>query len=169
MDRIVYHNSCPDGFTAAYIAKMRYPEAELEARDHGTPIDVESYRGLDVICVDCNLRGKNDEVVNVANSYHVYDHHKSESDIIGKSYVTYDVNRSGAGLAWDYLFGKDSRESCFDGDFENRPYWVDYVEDRDLWRFDLPDSRAVNNYIMTFPYTIEDWKTMTHAPLSFAV
>jgi len=177
MDQIIYHNACPDGWTAAYIAKMRYPEATLVPRDHGTEIDVESYRGLDIICVDCNLRGKNDEVAAVAKSYHVYDHHKSETEIIGKPYVTFDIDRSGAGIAWDYLFGKDSdgewtrdreeREGGVDSG-EPRPWWVNYVEDRDLWRFKLPNSRAVNQYIMTFPYTIEDWTKMTKVPMLYA-
>lgn len=30
MDLIIFHASCPDGWTAAYIAKMKYPEAEFK-------------------------------------------------------------------------------------------------------------------------------------------
>lgn len=166
MDQIIFHNNCPDGFTAGYVAKLKYPEAELVPRDHGTPIDVETYRGKDIICVDCNLRGKNDEVAAIAKSFHVYDHHKSETEIIGKPYATFDLNRSGAGLAWDYLFPKGTETKQFfcgleDVTVNERPWYVNYVEDRDLWRFKLPNSRAINEYIMTFPYTIEDWTRMT--------
>lgn len=175
MDLIVYHNNCPDGFTAAYIAKLRFPEAKLMPRDHGAPIDVEQFRDKDVICVDCNLRGKNDEVAAIAKSYVVLDHHKSETDIIGKSYATYDITRSGAGLAWDYLFGKD-RPLLWRGEeigkpfyYEKRPWWVDYVEDRDLWRFALPKSKEINAYIMTFAYTIETWKKMTEVDFKYAI
>lgn len=187
MDLIVYHNNCPDGFTAAYIAKLRYPEAKLRPRDHGSPIDIEEFRDKDVLCVDINMRGKNDEVAAVAKSYRVIDHHKSETDIIGKPYVTYDVNRSGAGLTWDYLFGKDKpevdrphavntltgeRHRIFLGealDYENRPWWVNYVEDRDLWKFSLPESEAVNAYVMTFPYEIVAWDRMTKVDLRDAI
>jgi len=183
MDVIVYHNSCPDGWAAAYIAKLRYPEAKLRPRDHGTEIDIEEYRGKDVLCVDINMRGKNDEVAAVCKSYRVIDHHKSETDIIGKSYVTYDVNRSGAGLTWDYLFGKDSvaefkapiyKDGIATGEFleaewDTRPWWVNYVEDRDLWRFALPESEAINAYIMTFPYEIVSWDQMTKADLRDAI
>ena len=192
MDIIIFHANSPDGWCGAYIGKIRYPEAVLEPRDHGIPIDVESYRDKDVICVDCNLRGKNDEVYAIAKSYHVYDHHKSETDIIGKPYVTYDVNRSGAGLAWDYLFGKDApadewldkepREvgkprrwspnfHAQDGSMvpiNPRRWWVNYVEDRDLWNFKLPMSRAINAYIMTFPYEMESWKKMTDSNFLYA-
>lgn len=182
MDTIIYHNACPDGFTAAYIAKKKYPEAQLVPRDHGTPINVESFRDKDVLTVDCNLRGSNDEVAAVAKTYQVYDHHKSETEIIGKPYAVYDIARSGAGLTWDYLFGKDSKLS--DGeqlyphpDFVHeqsyyrmaRPWWVNYVEDRDLWRFRLPHSEEINAYIMTFPHTIEGWDTMTQVPIEQAI
>ncbi len=168
MDLIVYHNNCPDGFAAAYIAKQRYPEAQLMPRDHGVPINVEQFRDKDVLCVDCNLRGVNDEVASVAKSYLVLDHHKSETEIIGKPYVIYDVTRSGAGLAWDFLFGKDKNHPLinthpwhYEHGAQPRPWWVDYVEDRDLWKFLLPVSKEVNAYIMTFPYTIEGWSKMT--------
>jgi uncharacterized protein len=166
LDLIIYHNGCPDGFTAAYIAKKKYPEATLVPRDHGTPIDVQSFAGKDIICIDINLRGKNDEVADVAKSYRVLDHHKSElAELDGKPYATFDITRSGAGLAWDYLFGKDSElpegptnpgwGGVVKGYF--RPWWVDYVEDRDLWRFNLSDSRQVNAFIMSHTYSIENW------------
>ncbi len=38
-----------------------------------------------------------------------------------------------------------------------RPWWVNYVEDRDLWRWKLPYSRYVNAFIMTFPRSLEAW------------
>lgn len=173
MDLIVYHNNCPDGFTAAYIAKLKYPEAELVPRDHGAEIDLERLRDKDVLAVDCNIRGRNDEVAAMTKSYQVIDHHKSETDIIGKSYVVYDVKRSGAGLAWDYLLGKDSAPipTVFDPAAEGlpRPWWVNYVEDRDLWNWKLPNSREVNAYIMTFSYTLESWKQMTQVNMDDAI
>lgn len=180
MDQIIYHNGCPDGFTAAYIAKKRYPEAKLVPRDHGTSIDVEQYRGKDVLAVDCNLRGNNDEVSAITNSYRVLDHHKSETEIMNKPYAVFDLNRSGAGLAWDYLFGKDSLvrlELHVDGkptgkflesEIEERPWWVNYVEDRDLWRFRLPNSREVNAFIMSHTYSVENWDKITKTDVEAA-
>jgi oligoribonuclease NrnB/cAMP/cGMP phosphodiesterase (DHH superfamily) len=166
MDYVIYHAQCTDGWSAAFIAKMRYPEAKLLPRNHGEPIDIEMFRDKDVLCVDINLRGKNDEVAAIAKSYHIYDHHKSETDIIGKPYVTYDVTRSGAGLAWDYLFGKDFLPSDY---YQGRPFWIDYVEDRDLWKFSLPKSEEVNAYIMTFPYEIEAWDRMARSQFLYMV
>lgn len=176
MDLIVFHNNCPDGTTAAYIAKLRYPDAELLPRDHGVEPPYDLVKDKDVLVVDFSWRTReqNDKLASLAKSFRILDHHKTaEAVLAGAPYATFDMNRSGAGLAWDYLFGNDCEPISTAWNplalLVPRPWWVNYVEDRDLWRFNLPDSHAVNNYIMTFPYTIEGWLTMTKAPLSLAV
>lgn len=58
----------------------------------------------------------------------------------------FDMNRSGAGLAWDFFHpGKP------------RPELVSYVEDRDLWRFKLPASREVNAFVFAHAYDFATW------------
>jgi hypothetical protein len=42
-----------------------------------------------------------------------------------------------------------------------RPWWVDYTEDRDLWRLNLPHSLEVNAFLMALPHTIEAWDQAT--------
>lgn len=61
-------------------------------------------------------------------------------------YTLFDMERSGAGIAWDFFHpGKD------------RPELVNYAEDRDLWRFKLPGSREVNAYIFSHAYSFANW------------
>jgi len=174
---IMYHNNCPDGFTAAYIAKLRYPFAQLVGLDHGlskayiTSL-ISGCAETDVLMVDFSFRTReqNDMLAKSAKSFRILDHHKTAQKVLeGAPYVVFDLERSGAGLAWDYLFGKDSREACYDGDFEDRPYYVDYVEDRDLWRFKLPESKAVNAFIMTFPYEMQAWDRIAKVDLRDAI
>lgn len=63
--------------------------------------------------------------------------------------IKFDMGRSGAALAWDHFFpGKP------------RPWLVEYVQDRDLWLWRLPDSRAVSAYLGTLEYTIESWNLL---------
>lgn len=60
--------------------------------------------------------------------------------------AVFDMNRSGAGLAWDFFHpGKP------------RPELVSYVEDRDLWRFKLPASREVNAFVFAHAYDFATW------------
>lgn len=158
MDLIISHGGCPDGWTAAYIAKRRYPEAEIMLLNHGlnkAQLD-ELFKAAfqkDVLMLDYSLRTRelNDQMANVAKSFHILDHHKTaESVLSGADYAIFDMKRSGAGLTWDYLFGKDSR-----------PFWVNYVEDQDLWNWALPNSHEINAYLMTMPRTVESWDAIT--------
>ncbi len=169
MDLIIYHNSCPDGWCAAYICKKKYPEAEFMPLDHNPQpavIDAlfEYATGKDIIMVDYSLRTRefNDRLNAVAKSLRILDHHKSAQEVLaGATYATFDMKRSGAGLAWDYLFGKDS-------DFprmphgEIRPWWVNYTEDQDLWNWLLVDSQVINAYLMVQPRNVETWDAITH-------
>lgn len=171
MDLIIYHNGCPDGFSAAYIAKLKYPQAKLLARDHGLEPPYEEVTGKDVLVVDFSWRTReqNDKLFELAKSFRILDHHKSAKEVIGNAlYAVFDMKRSGAGLAWDYLFGLDSL-GPYGEKYEGRPWWVDYVEDRDLWNHKLPETEAVNAYIMTTAYDLESWKLMTQVDLAVAI
>jgi len=75
--------------------------------------------------------------------------------------IVFDSSRSGAGLAWDYLFGKDSGLPNINGekrkDGSPRPFYVNYVEDYDIWKKALPYTEEVNAYLHSLPHTIETW------------
>jgi len=167
---IIYHGNCPDGFTAAWIAARSYRDegrsAELFAGAYGQDPPYDKAAGRDVCVVDFSYpREKLEKLYTAAlgqsismgqnasvfeGSLIVLDHHKTaEADLRGLNYCIFDMERSGAGLTWDWLYpGSD------------RPWIVDYVEDRDLWRFKLPDSRDVSLFIRTAPYTLEAWDAM---------
>lgn len=148
MDLVIYHAKCPDGFCAAYIAKKKYPEAELLGLDHGEPVPFDRVKDKDVLVVDFSWPNREDNIKlnEIAKSFHIYDHHKTAQErLVGLDFVTFDMNRSGAGITWDELLGGP------------RAWYVDYVEDRDLWLHKLPGSKAVSAYIMCLPMTIEAW------------
>ena len=151
--------------------------------DHGKSAEyidtlIQSLRGKDVLMTDFSFRTRleNDNLAAVAKSFRILDHHLTAQAVLeGVSYATFDMNRSGAGLAWDYLFGKDKglwwagekiAEAAF---FERRPWWVDYVEDRDLWRNALPNAKEVAAYLMTQPYTVEAWDALADTKIEDAI
>lgn len=178
MDLIIFHGNCPDGWCAAYICKFKYPEAELLPLNHGLNDNqlnslFNICAGKDVIMVDYSLRTRelNDQLNSVAESFYILDHHKTaQAALEGAEYATFDMKRSGAGLAWDYLFGKDSTgEWTYDREQREggvdigtpRPWWVNYTEDQDLWNWALPDSQLINAWLMVQPRTEEVWGTIT--------
>ncbi len=172
MDLIISHNGCPDGWCAAYIAKVRYPEAEILLLNHGIDVEpvLEKIYGKDVLMTDYSLRTRelNDRANELAKSFRILDHHESAERVLaGAPYAYFDMKRSGAGLTWDFLFGYESFNSkTFDTPLEGlsagskglpRPWWVNYTEDQDLWNWKLEKSQEVNAYLMTQPRTIEAW------------
>jgi oligoribonuclease NrnB/cAMP/cGMP phosphodiesterase (DHH superfamily) len=170
MDLICYHASCPDGWAAAYICHMKYSKAELLPLNHG--LNKEQLEDLwrkvvdkDVIMVDYSLRTRelNDSLALAAKSFRILDHHKSAQEVLaGAPYATFDMKRSGAGLAWDYLFGKDldvwERPVPLGG--LERPWWVNYTEDQDLWNWALPQSQEINAYLMVQSRDVETWNSI---------
>src|SRR5208282_3382072 len=170
---VYFHNQCPDGFAAAWVAKRKYPDAELVPLDHGLnqqqldAIYIKA-QNQDVLMLDYSLRTRelNDGLYSLAKSFRILDHHKTaEAVLAGASYATFDMNRSGAGLAWDYLFGEDSDRIgvnlCTGKVGLPRPWFIDYVEARDLWRWDsVPNAREICAYIGSQPFTIEAYNNL---------
>ncbi len=147
MDLIIYHKSCPDGFCAAFVAHQRYPEAKLLGRDHGLEPPYEEVKDKDVLVVDFSWRTREENIVlsRLAKSFRILDHHKTAQETLsGLDFATFDMNRSGAGLAWDYLYGENSPQIII----RPRPWYVNYVEARDLWGKILPFPEEVNAYII---------------------
>lgn len=160
---VITHGSCRDGFCAAWVVRRKFPDAEIHFAYYGKePPDVTD---RDVIMVDFSYpREVMSWLAVECRSLVVLDHHKTaEAALAGWGqdmdpfnvntprggrgpYVLFDMNRSGAGLAWDYFFAG-----------ELRPWLVDYVEDRDLWRHKLPHSHAVNAYIGVLQFDFDVW------------
>lgn len=147
---VIYHSGCPDGTCAAAVAILALGEdTECVPALYGDdPPDVE---GRAVYVVDFSYpRAVLEDMAERAASLTVLDHHKTAAaDLEGFPGAVFDMERSGAGLVWDTLTNAP------------RPWLVDYVEDRDLWRYALPDSRAVAAWISTLPLNEpRDWVSL---------
>lgn len=168
----IYHGNCADGFTAAWVVRRKLPGFEFHAGTYqDAPPDVT---GRDVLMVDFSYkRPVLLEMAKSARSIVILDHHKSAAAALAgfrepapfeawtddgfplveedaePVAALFDMERSGAGLAWDFLYAD-----------EKRPLLVDYVEDRDLWRFNLPFSREINAVIMSYNYTFTSWEAL---------
>jgi nanoRNase/pAp phosphatase (c-di-AMP/oligoRNAs hydrolase) len=147
---VIYHGGCRDGFCAAWAVHEAEPSADFFEGFHGQ--EPPDCAGRDVVMVDFSYPP--DVLKRVADqcaSLLVLDHHKTaqaalESFVHPRATIVFDMERSGAGMAWDYF--NEERE---------RPWIVDYVEDRDLWKNALPHSTSVSAYIGTLEYKFQKW------------
>jgi oligoribonuclease NrnB/cAMP/cGMP phosphodiesterase (DHH superfamily) len=148
---VIYHANCTDGFTAAWCFHHAAPGTfEFLPASYGQePPDVA---GRQVYLVDFSYpREQLLAMAETAAGVTVLDHHQSaEAALAGlthpRLHVHFDMQRSGAGMAWDFLFPNVSR-----------PVFLSFVEDRDLWRFRFPDTKASHAYLGSVPHTFDAW------------
>lgn len=155
----IYHANCADGFGAAWAVRKAFIETEFYPGVYQNPPPDVTDR--DVILVDFSY--KYDVLVgmmNKANSLLVLDHHKTSAEDLTKLPtvsalsdfvlttvgVLFDMNRSGAGITWDFFHPT-----------QPRPALIDHLEDRDLWRFKLPRTREIQAAVFSYPYDFAVW------------
>lgn len=166
---VIYHANCMDGFGAAWVCwrqfgdhadyfAARYPS---NGTDPFTMTELPDVTGREVYMVDfCVSRFQLNKLKHDAKSIQVIDHHKTHREACdGLDYCLFDMDQSGAGLTWLY----------FRGAGPSVPWLVKYVEDRDLWRFALPDSEAVNAYIGALEKDFRIWNDVQRAGREAAV
>jgi hypothetical protein len=146
---VLYHAGCPDGFGAAYAAWKRFGnKSQYIPINHGDPIPTLP-KDADVLMVDVAYpRAKHFELLGMVKSVTVVDHHKSAMADIGDLPNThFDMEHSGAVLAWKHLHGV------------GMPTLLLYIEDRDLWHFGLHNSREISAALSAYPMKFELWDT----------
>lgn len=154
---VLYHADCNDGFCAAWVARMVYPDAEFRAVQYGEP--APNVDGRDVLILDFSYpRAEILAIKKRARSFMLLDHHESArkeiSDIDG---CVFDPYHSGAHMAWVYIFpsaGIDERR------YHDIAWIVHYVEDRDLWKFELSNSKEINAVIASYPKSFSQWEML---------
>ncbi|HEY5212829.1 MAG TPA: hypothetical protein VIJ38_07395 [Acidobacteriaceae bacterium] len=160
----IYHGKCADGFTSAWAVWRHNPDTEFHAGVYGeAPPDVTDRH---VILVDFSYkRPVLEAMAEKAVTVLILDHHKTAQEDLapfinynlhddrdyhpihrGSIQALFDMDRSGAGITWDFFHPGTPR-----------PALVNYVEDRDLWRFKLENSREVNAAVFSYEYTFENW------------
>lgn len=157
---VIYHANCIDGYTAAWVAWLRFGDADTEYVPASYGDAAPDVTGRDVFIVDFSYpRSVMLAMKESASHVLVLDHHKTaQAALEGLPFAIFDMNRSGAGLAYDELHGRAAR-----------PWLVDYVEDRDLWRWALRDSKEVNAWIGACKReSFADWSVLHDAGVQAA-
>lgn len=174
---MLYHANCADGFGAAWAAWMKWGDAvDYRPVSYGEepPADMV---GKHVLIGDFSFkRDVMREIGQQAASVIVLDHHESAEaelepwiwdDVSGEfwagdnpmkaisfmdEYVgqpiaaSFDMNRSGARMVWDF---------CHDAE---APLLIRLIEDRDLWRFTMPETKPFGVWLRCEPFNFERWE-----------
>lgn len=146
---VLYHGKCPDGFAAAYVAWKKFGNtAEYLPVSYGDA-PPEGLEGREVYIVDFCYEDPEQmrKLVKTTKRLVVLDHHESNKAMTeGAPEHVYDASRSGATIAWKY-FHPDSPV----------PRLMTYLEDGDLYRYSLPETRDIFSYLLVLPFEFSAW------------
>lgn len=173
----IYHGNCDDGFAAAWAVRNRLGDGQVEFYAGQYQKDPPDVTGRHVLLVDFSYkRPVLLEMATKAKSIVILDHHHTAAhDLFGflepapfdewcdkgldnvergspPIAALFDMNRSGAGLTWDFFHAGGQR----------LPF-IDYIEDRDLWRKSLPGGDEFTIALRSYPQDFETWDRLVEA------
>ena len=143
-----YHKGCSDGIASSWCFQYKYPKALLIGISPQDPnIDIPKLKGKKVYFVDvCTNKNTLIKIIEIAKKITIMDHHEiyenmledikttlNGNDNLEKLHILFDKKRAACQIVWDKYF--DTK----------RPLIIDYIADRDLWKFELPNSKEINN------------------------
>lgn len=149
---VIYHGGCKDGQTALAIVLRKYPGAKYYWGNYNKPIAFEKLSGKDVVIVDFSYsKADMQRLLSFANSVLVLDHHVSaERELEGfeapNFEFIYDVNKSGAGLTWDYFYPASEQ-----------PMVVQYIQDGDLWTDKYTGTPYLGTFLESSNFTVPEF------------
>lgn len=158
---VISHADCNDGFCAAWLFGLVYPDAVFIACPNVRPTLASVATGDwdEVYILDYSFpRAEMELLAKRVGSLVVLDHHATaEADCVGLDFCLFDKNRSGAMLAYDYLnhrYPHLGDELC---GWREKLELVRYVQDRDLWTKKLDGCDDVHAALNSYPKLFGVW------------
>jgi hypothetical protein len=165
IDIVIYHGSCYGSFGCAFIiwlyykrkfGKQRADNIKYVASSHLKNEQIlektlEDYRGKNVIFCDFAYPlADMKRLENYVNSYLIVDHHEAiiqSLKILPEENKIFNKNKSGVGLVWDLFFPNESF-----------PLFLGYIQDRDLWKYELPNTKEFVTYFYEQKFSFDIWE-----------
>jgi len=141
---VLYHAECADGFGAAWAIWRQFPQSQFIPVKHGNP-PPDGLNGQRVVIVDFSYARETLESIRRQTSeLLVLDHHiTAEKALAGLPYAYFDLKKSGAVLAWEWAHDHPV------------PWLLEYIQDKDLWTWALPQSREINAAVASHPFEFQ--------------
>jgi hypothetical protein len=148
---VIYHGNCPDGFAGAWAAWKKFGAraAYYPAYDRSAP--PAPFKDKIIYLIDYTydvpiVKKLIEDNIRVT----AIDHHVSQAEAtkLTEQYL-YDVKHSGATLAWQYFHP-----------LKKVPMLLRYVEDRDIWKWNVPHARAMLMVIDLAPFDFKTWNQL---------
>ncbi len=145
---ILYHADCDDGFGGAWSAWKKFGnKADYIAVQHQEP-PPKGLKNKEIYMIDFTYPLPIvKELMRVNKRVTAIDHHKSAEIETKATYKPlYALNHSGSTLAWKYFHPK-----------KTAPKLLLHVEDSDLFKFKLRNTKEVRSYLRNLPFDFKIW------------
>ena len=144
---VLYHSDA-DGMASAYAAWRVFKDAATYIQvQYNQPVPEIPQGTVKLFILDFSYDRETCDALAARYELLVIDHHRSaEENLRGSNYAIFSMNKSGCALTWEHFHPEESM-----------PFLLAYVQDRDLWKFELPNSEMVNMYIATLPFDFTVW------------
>lgn len=153
IDVVMYHDPCADGFGSAFCVYYYFEgsrEIEYIGCSYNDHIDdvLNKLKGKNILM--CDFSFKYDQlikIISICNTFMILDHHKTaqkELELIPDELKIFDMNRSGVGITWEYMFEN-----------QKMPLFLSLIQDRDLWKYELPNTKEFTTFLFQQKSTFE--------------
>ena len=178
---IYYHSPCSDGHAAAWAIKHHLGQLIEYSADGAYKIMyIPSAPGCQQIDQSLFVVGGSEAwFLDLMPSYDmlrdlcsrctrvvILDHHKTNLDICGRIHpedfaiggwaanleLVFDMKRAGCQIAWDWITTQIQIPD--NSGQQPRPWFLEYIADRDLWTWRLPNSKLINTALFGLKLTI---------------
>jgi oligoribonuclease NrnB/cAMP/cGMP phosphodiesterase (DHH superfamily) len=157
IDVLLYHGDCIDGYACAFACYYYFKTKNIKRKISYIPCQYQKPPPMlnDKNVLICDFSYKFNTLKNImksAKKLAILDHHQSaEKDLknIPDKYKIFTMEHSGAYIAWAYFFGEDVV-----------PLMIRYIQDNDIWKKSLPNTRAFTSYIFNLPKTFDQYEKL---------
>lgn len=151
----VYHKNCADGMGAAWAHSKAKENAIYLPAVYKKPPPLCVFAGNDVAILDLSFPHETLlEIAKVAANLTVIDHHLSAEDNLMSLpvhiKVVFDPCRSACCLAWQHYHPTIEI-----------PTFLRYIEDRDIWKYRLLNSREITAAIHSYDYSLDSYDVLS--------
>ena len=143
-DVVLFHYPCQDGLTSGWIANHYHKSfnkiIDLYPIKHGATYDYSRLENKKIICCDFSPSIEIlEKLEKICSEIKILDHHiTAKDDLKDKPYAIFNMEKSGAGLTWEYFYPS-----------VDSPLFIQMVEDRDLWKWAIPNSKDFTAALFT--------------------
>lgn len=149
----IYHANCADGFGAAWVVRKALGEQNVDFYAASYQEEPPAVAGRDVLIVDFSYkRPVMEQIAAEANSVRVLDHHESAKNeltpLLESGVIEGEFSEcfSGVMMAWMHFFPGLSA-----------PSMLEVIEDRDLWKFNFPETKDLMAALFSYPMEFPVW------------